>query len=180
MPNWCCNYLKVTGPKKALDAFKATLNTKGADGNVCEFSYAQTVPPPANLFRGDLGEKEREECKARGIPTWYDWNCENYGVKWDACEVSLDVSPKAVEVNFDSPWGPPGAWMEKASAAHPKLKFVLRFCEGGMGFYGTLTAKAGELEDDTSNFPKDTYDDDGNVTGDVERFVEKYGIGVGG
>jgi hypothetical protein len=124
--------------------------------------------------------EEVANLKEQGIPHWYDWQSSNWGTKWDACEVSVDVNPKSVEVNFDTAWGPPGVWMEKASAAHPKLKFVLRFCEGGMGFYGTLTAQAGELEDDTRDFPKDTYDDDGNVTGDVEQFVEKYGIGVGG
>jgi hypothetical protein len=182
MPNWCCNYLKVTGPKKDLDAFKATLNSPDPDqkGAVVPFSFAQTVPPPANMSRDSLSMEETAKLKEQGIPHWYDWQSENWGCKWDACEVSVEVQPKSVEVHFDTPWGPPQAWMRKASAAHPKLKFVLHCCEGGMGYYGTLTAKAGVVDEDISDFPKDTYDDDGNVTGEVEKFVEKYGIGVGG
>lgn len=180
MPNWCCNHLNVTGPKKALDAFKATLNSKDEKGEVVSFSYAQTVPPPANLFRGDLGDKERKECEAKGIPTWYDWQSDNWGVKWDACEVTLNVKAKSVDVRFDSPWGPPIAWLEKASKAHPKLKFVLAYCEGGMGFYGEAIAKAGEVSEDTSDFPKGTYDEDGVLTGEVAQFVEEHAIGTGG
>jgi hypothetical protein len=113
MPNWCCNYLEVTGPKKALDAFKATINTKDHDGEVCEFSFSQTVPPPANMLRGDLTLEDEKRAREAGIPTWYEWQRENWGCKWDACEASVDVSEKEVCVNFDTPWGPPVAWMEK-------------------------------------------------------------------
>lgn len=180
MPNWCSNALIVKGPKKDLDAFKATLNSKDAEGDVVPFSYAQTVPPPANMFRGNLGEAERKECEAKGIPNWYDWQSDNWGVKWDACDPNVTIGVKSVRVQFDSPWGPPIKWLEKASIAHPKLKFHLAYCEGGMGFYGETTAKNGEVDEDTSDFPKDTYDDNGEVTGEVAKFLEEHMLGVGG
>lgn len=180
MPNWCCNHLVVKGPKKALDAFKATLNTKDTDGNEVPFSFAQTVPPPANMFRGNLGDAERKECEAKGIANWYDWQSENWGVKWDCCEVNLEVNDKSVEVRFDSPWGPPIKWMEKASKVHPKLKFTIAYCEGGMGYYGTTDAKNGVVSETTQDFPAGTYDDDGVMHGKVVKFLEKHGIGSGG
>jgi hypothetical protein len=180
MPNWCSNALIVKGPKKALDAFKATLNTKDASGEVCKFSFAQTVPPPANMFRDSLGDKERKECEAKGIPNWYDWQSENWGCKWDACEARVKVTKQAVNVWFDTPWAPPIAWLEKASAAHPSLVFNLCYCEGGMGFYGVAVASNGSVSDNVTDFPKNTYDEDGEVTGEVAQFLEQNGLGIGG
>lgn len=182
MPNWSSNCLKVTGPKKDLDAFKATLNTKNGDGEVVPFSYAQTVPPPVNMFRGSLGADEKADCKAKGIPNWYDWQSENWGVKWDCSDADVNINPKSVEVHFDSPWAPPLAWLAKASKAHPKLKFHMAYCEGGMGFYGEAIAKAGEVADECNDFPGDVYDDDGEmIKGTViHKFTEKWAIGTGG
>jgi hypothetical protein len=182
MPNWCCNALKVTGPKKALDAFKATLNTKDENGNEVPFSYAQVVPPPANMYTGDLGAAEKQMCAEKGIPNWHDWQNENWGVKWDASDPVVFADDKQVFITFQSPWGPPIKWLENASLAHPKLKFVLAYCEGGMGFFGETVAKNGMIDDGTQDFPSNTFDDDGNINekGKVYKFTEKWGIGTGG
>lgn len=185
MPNWCCNALKVTGFKKDLDAFKATLNSKEKDENgkefINDFSFKQTVPPPTNYFSGSLGMEEKKMCAEKGLVDWYSWNTENWGTKWDACEVNLTIKPKSVEVRFDTAWAPPLKWLENASKAFPNLKFHMAYCEGGMGFYGEAIAKAGGVSNDCADFPKDTYDEDsGEVTGEVRKFVKKWGIGTGG
>jgi len=181
MPNWCSNALVVKGPKKDLDAFKATLNQKDASGEMCEFSFAQTVPPPANLFRGDLGEKERKECEAKGIPTWYDWQSANWGVKWDCCDVKVSVTPNAVKIWFDTPWAPPLAWFSNFAAKFPNLTAELAYNEQGMAFYGVAYAEGGTMNDDGggSYGEKDT-DDEGNPKGELKKHMKKYGLGMGG
>jgi hypothetical protein len=169
MPNWCCNKVIVTGPKKALDAFKATLN------EVIEFSFKQTVPTPANYFSGNLGSEEKKMCEEKGLVDWYSWNSANWGTKWDACEVNLTTKPKSVEVGFDTAWAPPLAWLAGASKAHPKLKFHMGYC-------GEAIAQAGEVADECQDFPGDVYDDDGEmIEGTViHKFTEKWAIGTGG
>lgn len=181
MPNWCSNALVVKGPKKDLDAFKATLNQKDEKGEVTPFSFAQTVPPPANLFRGNLGEAERKECEAKGIPTWYDWQSENWGCKWDACEANVTILPKSIKVWFDTPWAPPLAWFANFAAKFPNLTAELAYNECGMGFYGVATAEKGEMSDDGGNtYPDGCTDEDGNPKGVLKKHMNKYGIGMGG
>lgn len=180
MPNWCCNHLVVKGPKKALDAFKSTLNTKDASGEVTDFSFNQTVPAPANMIRDSISTEQMREAAAKGIPTWYDWQSANWGCKWDCCEVQLEVKVKSVDVRFDTPWGPPIEWLKNASKAHPDLRFTISYCEGGMGYYGEADAIAGEVTENTLDFPEGTYDDDGVMHGKVAKFVQKHAIGTGG
>jgi hypothetical protein len=136
------------------------------------------------MFRGSIGEKERKECAEKGIPTWYGWQSENWGCKWDVNNenVTLDIETKQVTIAFETPWNPPAAWLEKASLAHPKLHFELACCEQGMSYYGTIEAKNGVLNDEIGDFPDSPYDDDGelNTNSEVYKFVEKYGVGLGG
>ncbi len=181
MPNWCSNALVVKGPKKDLDAFKATLNQKDGDGNVIPFAYGQTVPPPANLFRGDLGDKERAECAAKGIPTWYDWYSENYGVKWEVSDANVQINPKSVQIWFDSPWAPPIAWFKSFAAKFPNLTAELAYNECGMSFYGVATAVNGEVTDGGGeSYPEGATDEDGNPKGVLKKHMNKYGLGMGG
>jgi hypothetical protein len=181
MPNWCSNGLIVKGPKKDLDAFKATLNTKDDDGSEVPFSFAQTVPPPANLFRGNLGDKERAECEAKGIPTWYEWQSTNWGTKWDACEARVKSTKLRVNIWFDTAWAPPLAWLKSCAAKFPNLDFEMGYCECGMSFYGVVTATKGEVSDDGGhNIPDGCMDDNGNPKGVLKKHVNKYAIGTGG
>lgn len=181
MPNWCSNALFVTGPKKDLDAFAATLNSKDEKGEVTPFSFAQTVPPPANMFRGNIGDEERKECEAKGIPNWYDWQNENWGVKWDACDSHVKITPKSVKVWFDTPWAPPLAWLKNFAAKFPTLTAELAYNEGGMAFYGVAIAENGEISDDGGNeYEEGDTDEDGEPKGVLRKHVKKYALGMGG
>ena len=182
MPNWCSNNLIVKGPKKDLDAFKATLNTKKDEkGEVVPFSFAQTVPPPANLFRGDLGDKEQKECEAKGIPTWYEWQSANWGTKWDACEARVKSTKLRVNVWFATAWAPPLAWLKNVSAKFPNLTFTLAYNECGMSFYGVAEATGGVLEDNGGEeYADGDIDEDSNPKRHLKKHVHKYALGMGG
>lgn len=180
MPNWCGCSLKITGPKKALDAFKATLNTPNSHGEKVPFAFHQTVPFPANGFQGDLSDKDRAECAAKGIPNWYDWNTANWGTKWDASDPDVEINPKSIKITFQTAWSPPLEWLEKASKAHPELTFEMGYSEYGMNFYGEATAINGELSDSCQDYPKNSFDDDGNPKGVAKKHLEKWGCSQGG
>jgi hypothetical protein len=181
MPNWCSNGLIVTGPKKDLDAFKATLNTKDKDGEDIEFSFAQTVPPPANLSHDSLSSEETAALAAKGIPHWYEWQIANWGTKWDACEARVEVKAKSVKVWFDTAWSPPSAWFKSVVAKYPTLTFEMGYCECGMNYYGVATASDGVVDDDEGHdIPSGCFDDDGQPLGILKEHVETYGIGTGG
>ena len=85
------------GFKKFADKFR----TKESD-----FDFNAVVPMPANIFRGDLGEKERKE---HGANNWYDWAVANWGTKWNSYDVVYIEEAKYIEmlVKFETAWAPP-------------------------------------------------------------------------
>ena len=173
MPNWCSNNLIVKGPKKDLDAFKATLNTK-KDGEDVPFSFAQTHPAPPEVIQGEIAFGETR-------PNWYTWNSDNWGTKWDACEVRLKVTPLRVNVWFDTAWAPPLAWLKNVSAKFPNLTFTLAYNECGMSFYGVAEATGGVLEDNGGEeYADGDIDEDGNPKRHLKKHVHKYALGMGG
>ena len=181
MPNWCSNALNVKGPKKDLDAFKATLNQKDEKGEVTPFSFAQTVPPPANMIRDSLSMEQMAEATAKGIPTWYDWQSANWGTKWDACEARVKPTKLRVNIWFDTAWAPPIAWFRSFAAKFPTLTADLAYCECGMNFYGVAHAENGEVSDDGGqDIPSGCIDENGDVHGVLRKFIGKYGVGTGG
>ena len=118
MPNWVRNILTFNNEsdcekvwKGILKESKQTLldilgnqiiNTKQL------FSFETVIPTPKTI----------EECPQEYIKTessciqedkekpwfdWYAWNCDFWGVKWDACDACMYDR----EIIFDTPWCPP-------------------------------------------------------------------------
>jgi hypothetical protein len=174
MPNWCSNALIVKGPKKDLDAFKATLNTVGASGEKELFCFHQTVPQPADIIKGNVAFGETR-------PNWYTWNSANWGTKWSACEARVVESAKSVKIWFDTAWAPPLAWLKSFGEKFPTLTVEMAYCECGMAFYGVAEVVKGEFSDDGGqSFADNDTDEDGEAQGDLAKHLNKYGLGMGG
>lgn len=97
--------------------------------------FNKVIPQPENIFQGDLGRKEREMCQKEGIPNWYDWNCANWGTKWNSSSCD-DVGGEFI---FSTAWcGVPNI-IEKMAEKFPNLTFEYR-CdhEDGGGEYFTF------------------------------------------
>ena len=131
MPNWCQNLMIVSGSEDEISKFEESNKT---DESPLTFSAA--VPRPAS-------EEEN----------WYDWNCENWGTKWDACNVGVnhdyeqgwvrDEEDIAISYSFETAWSPPAEWFGRMSAQWPDLKFILNYVELGCDFSGQLVSKKG-------------------------------------
>lgn len=100
-----------------------------------------------------------------GMEGWYDWRCDNWGTKWDACfseggpmialgQEGMDVdlskstqgltlTPTVAVFKFDTAWAPPTPVVEAASEQHPELEFTLRFGEVGHGSAGEIRCICG-------------------------------------
>jgi hypothetical protein len=180
MPNWCENSLTVRGPKKALDAFKETLNTAGEDGEKTVFSFHQTVPQPKDILKGNVTMEAMAEAQEKGVDNWYNWNITNWGTKWDACEADVDVEAKKVNIHFQTAWSPPKEWMVAASKKFPELTFELACCECGGNYFGTISVLNGVLDEDINEIPDNATNDEGEPKGVLKRFLNKHGIGMGG
>lgn len=104
MPNRCENRLTIW--HKDADVLDNLMAQVRADDNGDLFKYIK--PMPDNTFRGALGNKEREECERKGIPNWYDWSIDNWGTKWDACQMDWSHGDDGnVTFTFNTAWSPP-------------------------------------------------------------------------
>jgi hypothetical protein len=46
--------------------------------------------------------------KKYGTDSWYEWNCSNWGTKWNAGEVNMKrVDKNTLTASFDTAWSPP-------------------------------------------------------------------------
>ena len=124
MPNWCSNYVEVTGKVSELEKYKL-LQT---------FSLQNIRPMPEELIN---------TVSPGDSPNWYDWCLSNWGTKWDV-DVDGDIQTVArsgldtitVACSFDSAWSPPielYQYMETLG-----LQVSAAYYEPGIAFYGTF------------------------------------------
>jgi len=77
----------------------------------------------------------------------YTWCIENWGTKWGICHAEIDREDyKYGELSyvFDTAWSPCYPVILKMSKMFPKLKFSMRYFEGGMGFNGLFECEKGK------------------------------------
>ena len=144
MPNWCNNKLTIIGDENELKQVQSLLFTEDE-----AFSFECAVQPPANLYRENISSQKREELDAQGIPNWYDWNCENWGTKWDACNVyHMEITDTQIEVFFDTAWSPPEQWFcslcDKIESKDVHIEMLYE--ELGMEFAGAYVRERGWRE----------------------------------
>ena len=137
MPNWCNNGITLRHADPAM--IERVL--KGKDGLLMEF-----LPTPQELldtvagFPGADKEAEHEaqmksNIEKHGFKDWYDWNCNNWGTKWDFnLENVENPDPNTVTAAFDTAWAPPIEAYNKLM----ELGFEIEafYYEPGMAFVG--------------------------------------------
>ena len=143
MPNWTANTVEITGTPKDILKFKKHMG----EG----FSFEKIIPPPADMFHGDLTEKNRQECADKGVPNWYDWHCENWDTKWDACHVEVEEHEydgmlrgrecrdlMTVTYRFDTAWSPPEKVIAKLQQDWPEFEITGGYVGEGYEFCGSF------------------------------------------
>lgn len=93
--------------------------------------FNKVIPQPENIFTGDLGDKERKECRKKGIPNWLDWNRANWGTKWNcySCEkVSYNT------FTFETAWSGVPEMMEVLSKKFPEIEFIYEYADEDTGY----------------------------------------------
>lgn len=94
--------------------------------------------------QGERVSMALEEC---GCKSWYDWSCENWGTKWDAYDIAIDIEPGCLTYFFDTAWSHPKPIIVKIAALYPDLVLEHRYFDEGYGFWGIEIYKDGELSD---------------------------------
>ena len=159
MPNWVYNSVSATGPDADVQRLKeqvgkaytieqdvwdvdAKKHVRKPVENTDEFSFWNIVRPPEDKMHLYSAISDGTADKTWG---WYEWNCANWGTKWDASDVSIGLdNPDAVSYNFQTAWSVPMEALVMLSAQYPSLTIQNEW-EEEQGFGGTLQYENGEV-----------------------------------
>ena len=166
MPNWCNNSITISGSTE-------TVKTLWENAQEGEGLLQAMVPPPENMFHGNLGEAERRECAEKGIPNWYDWNISNWGTKWDVSLEGLEFEDNgdgtaSISGWFDSAWAPP---IEAYSTFCDMMDGVFLeayYEESGMCFVGCWSSEGGDDYYEYSEYSSD------NIRDNIPEYLVDY------
>jgi len=179
MPNWCLNELTISGDRETIDNLLEFVNGEEQDEDQ-KIDFNKIIPYPENLKEMDedfpaYDDPDRESKLEVYKAKWgtdqdaynfggYDWCCENWGTKWNACYVSIldDGRGNSVCFGFDTAWSPPIPVVEKLASMYPTLEFELKYEEGGCGFAGDVFYSEGTLcHHNEYDFYQGEQDEDG-------------------
>ena len=126
MPNWVKNIVRFIGDDESIEKLKKFIVVDDEHIKQLEernsalsedfqikipekgkISFNILIPQPTNIFQGGVGKKEEEKY---GKNTWYDWNIEHWGTKWDACECEVYQTRHYLELSFWTAWSCPEPW----------------------------------------------------------------------
>ena len=122
MPNWCNNWLVVTGE-----------NTR---------DIVDKIKPEGMLFETLVGGKYQGNDEG-----WYDHNINKYGTKWDVPMNEIDpsiVNDTELSFAFATAWSPPVGFCQMLSKKYG-VKVRIEYDESGCDFAGYAEYNNGEL-----------------------------------
>jgi hypothetical protein len=160
MPNWVYNTISVSGTKEDIEAFVAKATAvhpetfDEATGKVVyttepAFSFWNFVAPPDEAVETGVyfGIHGYADGKAVGDTpdNWYNFQCDQWGTKWDACDVDLSFTDEnSVHISYNTAWSIPTPVMGAMVEQHPELTFEF-WCEEEQGWGAEFTGEAGEM-----------------------------------
>ena len=152
MPNWCNNYIKISGDESTIRTLTSVIKSlKSSDDNgPSDDVFKSLIGLPQHMSDGDYKEK------------WYDTNIEWFGTKWDISyeEHSFTFSKDEITLSCETAWSPPIPFLENLCKMY-KVNAYLFYSEGGVGFAGETTFNwvDGELEvyDDECGYLEGIY-----------------------
>jgi hypothetical protein len=96
------------------------------------------------------GRIRRDNLEKHGCGSWYDWNINKWGTKWDIDCTDCSPAVKSAQLGywyityyFDSAWSPPVPVIKKISAIYTRLTFTLTYAEQGNDYEGRVTFEDG-------------------------------------
>ena len=128
MPNWCNNYIKISGDEgtiRTLTAVLKSLKSSDDDNEQSDYVFQSLIGLPPHMTDGDYKEK------------WYDTNIEWFGTKWDISysEDMFTFDKDEITFSCETAWSPPIPFLENLCKMY-KTNAYLFYSEGGVGFAG--------------------------------------------
>jgi hypothetical protein len=124
------NTLTIEGDKELIAEVGARLRAPIPDRDEqAEFAFWNIVKPEDSILW-----EYNSVCDMVGMANgnnWYNWNCRNWGVKWEArvTNSEIDLEAGILCYYFDTAWAPPLQVIELLSEQYPTLNITIRYIE---------------------------------------------------
>lgn len=133
MPNWCHNTIVIKGTAEQLSEFEKKYLKDDT------FSLESVIPSPKTT--DDCpdeyvihNESEAASHFLKWDPSnpknwfnWFNWNCDNWGCKWDASNSAVNRHKNSIDIEFDTPWGPPCNVIDRLIADNSDIKIKHKY-----------------------------------------------------
>lgn len=162
MPNHVANRITFNGDEKQICDMLEKLKMDDVGAGSLDFN--KVVPMPENIFRGNLGQKERE---LYGENNWYDFSISKWGCKWPSygyehLEKGYDNNEKSPifeqysakqylekfgnSIEFSTAWSAPHPILQKLSEMYPDMEIEHKWADEDFGYNtGEIHYKGGEV-----------------------------------
>jgi hypothetical protein len=178
MPNWCNNGLTLEHKDSAMvqRAYDALREGRFLQEFIpCPQDLIDTVSGFVGEGQAALEAKQASNREKYNYATWYDYNVNEWGTKWD---VGGDdglmemINPNTLQASFESAWAPPVAAYEKLCA----MGFIIKafYEEPGMAFCGMVTGDEDGFDDEYYEYGGETSETVRDVIG--EELDDYFGI----
>jgi hypothetical protein len=125
----------------------------------CFIDFEKIIPMPEGVFRGNLGEKERQ---LYGKNNWYDWSTANWATKWNSATMDdPHVYNGGNCIEFLTAWSSQEPVIQRLSELYPDAQFRIAWADEDIGSnVGEKLWKNGdELEWDVpTSWSKEAYE----------------------
>jgi hypothetical protein len=147
MPNWCSNYITITGDKKSIQLLTRVLE-----------DIPQEKRSDSIIFETLIGrepEMSDTEYKSGG---WYDANISWFGTKWDVSynECQFQFTEDCIIMSPETAWSPPigfGVRLHEKYGVNVELQYE----EPGCDFCGRTTIENQSVVEEDFNFLEGKY-----------------------
>lgn len=183
MPNWCFNYVEISGPNETLNKIqtlmKETVKKKIQDLSkdhgelrIAEddyFSLLETFLPASEYFLSMEGFNNGG----------YEWCVDNWGTKWPEKILSSWLQNENWKIQFETAWAPPMSGYYAISKIFSDLMFLHYYEDEGWNFAGTEVYQNGiciyRSEISTNDLPvtDEDYEEEGIVLSLREMSIKK-------
>ena len=150
MPNWCSNYLIITGESKKIAKIKRIITAAQAD------------TPDTGLFETLIGKKPGLTQEELEGGAWYEANTSYYGTKWDVSvnEIyhNLDAHDDRITFSCETAWAPPIAFLGHFCKMYG-LEGEIQYEEPGCDFAGktTIDTEGNIIEEEDYRYDEGIY-----------------------
>lgn len=97
------------------------------------YLFDETSAPKTKPDMIWLGHVVLDNINKYGHADWYDWCCESWGTKWNACEISTQRSDESLHFEFQTPWSLPGPIFKWMINHFPNLTFEGAYADEDFG-----------------------------------------------